>query len=262
MRRGGTSQAPAAQATQAPAPTTAPAEPTQAPAPTTAPAEPTQAPAATTAPEPTQAPAQPAAGTGTGEVVLWHGWTGAEADKLAEVITAFQTANPGVKISPLAVPFDQLKNKFTTEASTGGGPDLLIGPKDWIGELAQAELIKPLDDMADAVGLTALNKAALDADKFEGKTWAFPESTEAVALWYNKKLVDKPATTIDELLQQAAKVGLAYNAGFYHSSGLLFAEGGQVFADGQKCGFTDRQFGCRCPDLDQECQGHAERDCR
>ncbi len=109
-------QAPAAQATEAPAATTAP-EATSAPAPTTAP-EPTAAPAAT---------------GGEGEVVLWHGWTGAEADKLTEVIAAFQTANPGVTVAPLAVPFDQLKNKFTTEASTGGGPDLLIGPKDWIG---------------------------------------------------------------------------------------------------------------------------------
>ena len=76
-----------------------------------------------------------------GAVTLWHGWTGAEADKLTEVIAAFQEKAPGVTVEVLAVPFDQLKNKFTTEASTGGGPDLLIGPKDWIGELAQAELI-------------------------------------------------------------------------------------------------------------------------
>ena len=61
----------------------------------------------------------------------------------------------------------------------------------------------------------------MDADKFQGKIWAFPESTEAVALWYNKKLVGQPATSVDELLQQAAKVGLAYNTGFYHSAGLL-----------------------------------------
>jgi len=68
---------------------------------------------------------------------LWHGWTGTEAETLAEIVKTFEAANPGAKIDLLAVPFDQLKNKFTTEASTGGGPDLLIGPKDWIGELAQ-----------------------------------------------------------------------------------------------------------------------------
>ena len=132
---------------------------TPAPEPTAAPAaavEPTKAPATepTKAPEPTAPPkaAEPTAGT----ITLWHGWTGAEADTLAEVITAFQAANPGVTLETLAVPFDQLKNKYTTEASTGGGPDLLIGPKDWIGELSQANLIMPLDDVADKVGLNNL----------------------------------------------------------------------------------------------------------
>ncbi len=88
------------------------------------------------------------------------------------------------------------------------------------------------------MGLSALSPAAVEAVKFDGKTWAFPESTEAVALWYNKELVDTPATSIEELLEQAAEVGLAYNAGFYHSSGLLLGGGGSVFVDDQKCGFT------------------------
>ena len=45
----------------------------------------------------------------------------------------------------------------------------------------------------------------------------------------------KPPTSIDELLQQAAKVGLAYNTGFYQSAGLLLADGGKVFDANQKC---------------------------
>ena len=87
------------------------------------------------------------------------------------------------------MPFDQLKNKYTTEASTGGGPDLLIGPKDWIGELSQAGLIAPLDDLSAKIGMDQLNQSAVDANKFQGKVWAFPESTEAMALWYNKDKV-------------------------------------------------------------------------
>jgi arabinogalactan oligomer/maltooligosaccharide transport system substrate-binding protein len=170
-------------------------------------------------------------------VRLWHGWTGAEADTLAEVIHAFQAANPGVTVVSLAVPFDQLRNKFITEASTGGGPDLMIGPKYWIGELAQAGLIASLDDLAPNIGLYQLSKSAVDANKLQGKVWAFPESTEAVVLWYNKDLVKEAPKSEAELLTQAAKVGLAYNSGFYHSAGILLAEGGKVFDDQQKCAF-------------------------
>ena len=210
---------------------------TPAPEPTAAPAaaaEPTKAPEP--AAEPTKAPEAPAAPAG-GAITLWHGWTGAEADTLVEVIAAFQDANTGVTVETLAVPFDQLKNKFTTEASTGGGPDLLIGPKDWIGELSQAALIMPLDDLADKIGLNNLNQSAVDANKFQGKVWAFPESTEAVALWYNKDLVKEMPKSAEDLLKQAAEVGLAYNSGFYHSAGILLAEDGKVFDDNQACAF-------------------------
>ena len=153
----------------------------------------------------------------------------------AELVKTFEAANAGTKVDLLAVPFDQLKNKFTTEASTGGGPDLLIGPKDWIGELSQAGLIAPLDDLASQIGLDQLNKSAVDANKFQGQTWAFPESTEAVALWYNKDLVKTPPKDTDELLKLAAEVGLAYNSGFYHSAGLLLGGGGKLFDENGKC---------------------------
>jgi maltose-binding protein MalE len=172
---------------------------------------------------------------GVGEVTLWHGWTGAEADALAEVIKAFQDANPGVTIETLAVPFDQLENRFAVAASTGGGPDLLIGPKDWIGELAQAGLIAALDGLADQIGLNNLNPSAVDANKFGGKVWALPESTEAMALWYNKDKVKEAPKSAEDLLKQAAEVGLAYNTGFYQSVGILLAEGGKVFDDQQRC---------------------------
>ena len=184
--------------------------------------EPTAAPAA--AAEPTKAPAaEPTKATGLSRrrplrllrqprvVLSLCGTAGLVPRRtpLAEVIKAFQDANPGVTVETLAVPFDQLKNKFTTEASTGGGPDLLIGPKDWIGELSQAGLIAPLDDLADKIGLDQLNQSAVDANKFQGKVWAFPESTEAMALWYNKDKVKEAPKSVDELLKQAAEVGLA-----------------------------------------------------
>jgi len=214
----------AACATPTAAPTQAP--PTQAPAaqPTAVPAQPTVVPA-----QPTQPPAAAAA------LKLWHGQTGAEADALAEAVKKFEAANPGTTVELLAVPFDQLKNKFTTEASTGGGPDLLVGPKDWIGELAQADLIAPLDDMAADAGLNNLNKAAVDANKFQGKTWAFPESTEAVALWYNTDKVKNLPKDSTELLKLAEEVGLGVNTGFYHSMGIISGYGGKIFDDQQKC---------------------------
>lgn len=207
------------------------AQPTSAP-PTAAAAQPTAAPA-----QPTAAPAQPTAAPAAAAVAikLWHGQTGAEADALAEAVKKFEAANPGTTFELLAVPSDQLKNKFTTEASTGGGPDLLIGPKDWIGELSQAGLIVPLDDMREAAGLNNLNPAALEANTFQGKIWAFPESTEAVALYYNTDKVKTPPKDADELLKLAQESGFALDSKFYHTMGIFSAFGAKLFDDNAKC---------------------------
>jgi len=200
------------------------------------------------APAPTQAPAQaqpvaepkatePPAPKALAPIKLWHGWTDPnELALLDAAIAAYKAANPGATIETLAVPFDQLKNKFTTEATTGGGPDLLIGPKDWIGELTNAKLIAELDTVAADV-LAGLNPAAVEANKFGGKVMALPESVEAVVLWYNKDKVPTPPTNTEDLLTIAETSGLALNTGFYHSVGFLFGFGGQIFDANQKCVF-------------------------
>ncbi len=121
-------------------PTTAPAAaaPTAAPAAAapTAAAEPTAAPAATAAAEPTAAETAPtamaeptAASTGgatagpkvTGEVTLWHAYGAGSAEETAinQLIDKAKTDNPDAKITVLEVPFNQVFNKFETEAAAG-----------------------------------------------------------------------------------------------------------------------------------------------
>ena len=135
-----------------------------------------------------------------GELTLWHGWTGAEADTLNnDVLPAWEAAHPGVKITTLAVPFDQLKNKYQTEAASGGGPDLVIGPLDWVGEFATAELIQPLDELVDANTLGGYLPATVDALRYDGKLYGLPESFETVALFYNKTMVPEPPKTTAEM---------------------------------------------------------------
>ncbi len=150
----------------------------------------------------------PIAAQDSGSLTLWHGWTGAEADTLNDqIIPAWEAANPGVSISVLAVPFDQLKNKYQTEVATGGGPDLLIGPADWVGELAGAELIRPLDDLVSAETLGQYVPSAVDALRYtDGSLYGLPESIETVALYYNTDLVPTAPTTTAELTQMSAEI--------------------------------------------------------
>jgi arabinogalactan oligomer/maltooligosaccharide transport system substrate-binding protein len=188
----------------------------------------------------------PVAAQDSGTVTLWHGWTGAEADTLNnQIIPAWQEANPDIKINVLAVPFDQLKNKYQTEVATGGGPDLLIGPADWVGELAGGDLIKPLDDLVTADDLAAYVPSAVDALKYDGKLYGLPESIETVALYYNTDMVPTPPKSTAELEQMSADInaadstnyGLALYSDFYHPAGYLFGWGGQIFDENNHSAF-------------------------
>jgi arabinogalactan oligomer/maltooligosaccharide transport system substrate-binding protein len=181
----------------------------------------------------------PAAGDAnlTGQLTLWHGWTGAEASTLNDdILPLWQKLYPNVKVNVLAVPFDQLKNKYSTEAATGGGPDLLIGSLDWIGELASGELIKPLDDLADESWKSHYIPSTVEALVYNDKLYAVPESFEAVALFYNKDQVPTPPASTKDLEDIAAKAasgtyGFALLSNFYHPAGLFFGFGGKLFDD-------------------------------
>jgi arabinogalactan oligomer / maltooligosaccharide transport system substrate-binding protein len=141
-----------------------------------------------------------------------------------------------VKVELLAVPFDQLQNKFQTEASAGGGPDILIGPADWIGPFQKAQLIA---DVGKAAYLDRFIAPASNALKVSGKQYAIPESVEAVALYYNKDKVKTPPAKVEDLLKEAEANGAAWHNGFYQNVGYLYAHGGKLFNDNFKVVFDD-----------------------
>jgi arabinogalactan oligomer/maltooligosaccharide transport system substrate-binding protein len=234
--------------TPAPVPTTAPAQATAAPAqPTAAPAQPTAAPA-----QPTAAPAQPTtapAATGdqiTGELTLWHAYgTGSSEEKaLGQIVESVKAANPGATINVLQVPFDQLFNKYETEAAAGGGPDLWTAPNDNLGNEVRAGLLAPLDDLLRGK-LDAYTPLSVEGVTVDGKLYAVPVIVKAVALYHNKSTVPTAPKTTQELLD-LVKSGkkLVLNQNAYHNFGFFPAFGGKLLGADGTCtadqgGFTE-----------------------
>ncbi len=168
-------------------------------------------------------------------ITIWHAWSGSELDVLNEAITLYKDKHPEVTIEQLQVPFDQLQNKFQTEAAGGGGPDIVVGPGDWVGGFTSANLITPLDSYLDSAFLADYVKGALDQVRLGGKLMAMPESTECVAMVYNSDIVKTIPKDTNELIAWADSVqsgdtyGLVYNTGFYFTAGYFFAAGMQLF---------------------------------
>ncbi|HRC76289.1 MAG TPA: extracellular solute-binding protein, partial [Kouleothrix sp.] len=160
----------------------------------------------TKAPDPTPAP--DALGSGSTEIVIWHGWQGDYYEAIKKAFADYAGKN-NVKITLLRVP--DLNNKVQVAVPSGQGPDLIGWVDDQIGKNALSGTIQPVDSL----GITAdylkqnFTDVASAAMIYDGKVYGIPESLEAITFIYNKKLIkeaDLPKST-DDLLAKAK----AYN---------------------------------------------------
>jgi arabinogalactan oligomer/maltooligosaccharide transport system substrate-binding protein len=225
-------------------PTAAPAPAAEAPTAAPAAEAPTAAPAAEA---PTAAPAAGGAMDGskiTGDVTLWHAYGSGSAEETAinQLIEKAKADNPDANITVLAVPFDQIFNKFETEAAAGGGPDMFIAPNDSLGKEVRADLLMAIDEQMQG-HLDNLLPVAVEGCIVDGKLYCVPESLKAVALFYNTDKVKQAPKTTDELLA-AVKGGmkLALNENAYHNVGFFTGFGGKIVDDTGKCAL-DPAFG-------------------
>ena len=197
-------------------------------------------PSATTAPPAgatTAATGAPAAGGVTGNITIWNGYhTGDNEEKtLNQLLDAAKKQYPDAKITVLEIPFDQLFNKFETEAATGGGPDMYIAPNDSLGKEARAGLLAPLDDMLKGK-LDPYSQLSVQGVTVDGKIYAVPMIPKALAMYYNKTTVSTPPATTDDLMtavKAGKKVGIPNSA--YHTFGWWRAFGGSLMDNTGKC---------------------------
>jgi len=157
----------------------------------------------------------------------------------------FLTIHPEVTIIRSSVVYDELLEKFKTDAQLGLGPDLLIAHSSWVPELAEMGLIQDLSDRDDidtsiyfSTSVSTLRYKP--ADGREEGLYGLPLSLATTVLYYNKDLVDvPPPTTLPALLDQAAegkKVALdtSFSGAFWGIQafgGRLFDQEGRVVLD-------------------------------
>ena len=174
----------------------------------------------------------------SGTVTLWHDFEGANATALDMVITAAETANPGLTIVSTFHNFGTIYSDYETAVAAGGGPDLFLAPTDFMGKHARQELILNLDTYLTGK-MTDFLQSALDSATVDGVQYAIPVSALTVALYYNKLTIDTPPTTTDELLtllQGGKKLAAPGSAGgSYYFYGFWGAFAGELMDNSGLC---------------------------
>jgi arabinogalactan oligomer / maltooligosaccharide transport system substrate-binding protein len=149
-------------------------------------AEPTQAPEATQAPA--EEPVQPPAGEEV-TISIWHQWSGDYLTAIEQAFRDYEAEHPGVTID-LSKPEDT-SNALSVAIPAGEGPDIIGWANDAIGTQALAGNIVALNDYG--IDMTFLNStyepAAVRGVVWMDRIWGLPESQEGIAIVYNKALV-------------------------------------------------------------------------
>jgi maltose/maltodextrin transport system substrate-binding protein/arabinogalactan oligomer/maltooligosaccharide transport system substrate-binding protein len=133
------------------------------------------------------------------------------------------------------VGFGDIRDNFKVAGPAGEGPDIIIGPHDWLGELVINGLLAPID-LGDKADLFA--DAAIGAFTYGGVLYGMPYATENVAFFRNPDIVPDAPATWDEVTRIAKQLvaegrveyGYVIHQGdAYHFFPIMTAFGGYVF---------------------------------
>ena len=152
-----------------------------------------------------------------GTLLVWHTWPGVHGDMLTTSIDSFVEVNPGVVIVSEYVPGEDLLSRFRDQAAAGLGPDLLLGVSPaTVRQLATADLLVDLAPYEP--DLSKLNANAVDALRLNKSLPGLPISAYTPVLFYNRRSVEQPPQTLDEVLTVARSGQIfAFPTCFRHS---------------------------------------------
>lgn len=151
----------------------------------------------------------PASEGGELTVANWQWLEPNRGDTIWEAVGGYSTANPNATLTKQEITRKDYENTLKTQLGAGQGPDILVIPDTFFPELANANLLEPLDGVLapeDEARLNATNEAGV----FEGKRLALSWEVVNYAMFWNKEILDRagvaPPTTPDELVAAAKTI--------------------------------------------------------
>ena len=202
----------------------------------------------------------------SGELIFWHSWGFAqppaqpqqesfspgvaqqrsvtqEHNLLDQIIDEFHSHCPNVAVTPIYVPEHRLTAELAAVSADAGSdgrgsnlalPDLIVTNHERLATLASDGFIMPITSMVGSAITEQFSSETVRAVSFNDELYGLPHSIEVAALYYNNRLVEEPATTLEALLDSAsAETRVAIESSFQSAFWGIGAFGGDLLkADG------------------------------
>ncbi len=162
------------------------------------------------------------------ELHLWDQMRPEARKVLAERIAVFHRLHPGIRVMELYRETEELRSSYQAAAAfTGGGPELVYGPSDYVGAFVSMNILRPLDDLFTAEELRRFDEKAIG--RYRGKLYQIgDEIGNHLAMGWNRSLFAKAGLTraprnFAELIEYGKKLTLDTNGdGVIDQYGLVW----------------------------------------
>lgn len=144
-------------------------------------------------------------GDGKIRITIWHQMRVDERLILESQLKRFMVLHPEVLAEQLYKETEELRSGFIVAAIAGQGPELVYGPSDQVGPFQVMDIIMPLEDLFDKQYLDGFNPKGLTY--YKGHLFQIADKLgNHLTLVYNKKLVQVPPQTDEELISLGTKL--------------------------------------------------------
>ena len=128
----------------------------------------------------------------------WNGFTGGDGPFMDQMVKDFQTEFPKITVKQNTVEWAQYYQRMPAATTAGKGPDVGVMHLDQLATNAVRNIIVPVDDLADSLGLSEddFTPEVWQAGIFQDKRYGIPLDVHSLGMYYNKDQFDQAG--IDE----------------------------------------------------------------
>jgi multiple sugar transport system substrate-binding protein len=141
------------------------------------------------------------------DLAFWNGFTGGDGPFMRDLVERFNSKHDNINVKMNVQEWADFYTKVPNAVASGQGPDVGIMHTDQLGTNAARQVIIPLDDVAQTLGLQAGDFAPVvwDAGIYNNQRYGIPLDMHPLGFYYNKTLMEKagldpnkPPTNRDE----------------------------------------------------------------
>jgi ABC-type glycerol-3-phosphate transport system substrate-binding protein/DNA-binding transcriptional regulator YhcF (GntR family) len=135
-------------------------------------------------------------------------------------------------VSVATIEYAEMRHALMSGVAEGRAPDIALIDEVWIGDLAAAGFLLPLDEIDNEWIRTVYKadfvKAFVEGQRFDGHVYAVPEEINVAGVWYRREYLDELGVEAPETWEELAQLTRKIQPGLPAGTHAIAMPGGHV----------------------------------